>query len=108
MALDPQGPMPQFIGHYRVDELVGKGGLGVVYRGVDTRLDRTVALKVPRAEFAHDPDVFKDEAAIGANIAHPNVCQVYACEIHDGTPHLVMQYVEGKTLSEFGKTRWLC
>jgi serine/threonine protein kinase len=67
-------------------------------------------MKVPHANLGDMAEVherFKREAQIGARLKHPNLCPVYACEVYDDIPHLVMEFVEGATLSNFRKTPWL-
>jgi serine/threonine-protein kinase len=87
---------------YRLDALIGRGGMGVVYRGVDLRLDRPVAIKLIAAERATDPVVrrrFEREARLMAALDHPNVLPVYAAGEQDGSLFLVMRYVEGIDLA---------
>jgi eukaryotic-like serine/threonine-protein kinase len=81
------------LGPYRIEEMLGAGGMGCVYRAEDTRLKRTVALKISRLEFN---ERFDREARAVAALNHPNVCT-----IHDvGPNYLVMELVEGPTLAE--------
>jgi eukaryotic-like serine/threonine-protein kinase len=80
------------LGPYRVDALIGKGGMGEVYRGTDTRLGRPVAIKVSAREFS---DRFEREAKAISSLNHPNVCTLYDV----GPNYLVMEFVEGDTLS---------
>jgi serine/threonine protein kinase len=88
---------------YRIDELIGRGGMGVVYRGTDLRLGRPVAIKLIAAERATEPIVrqrFEREARLMASIDHPNVLPVYAAGEEDGSLYLVMRYVAGTDLAE--------
>ncbi len=88
-------------GGCRVEELIGRGGMGVVYRGVDLRLDRPVAIKLIATEHATDEGVrrrFEREAQLTAAIDHPNVIPVYAAGEQDGHLYLVMRYVAGTDL----------
>jgi predicted Ser/Thr protein kinase len=88
-------------GGCRVDELIGRGGMGVVYRGTDLRLDRPVAIKLIATEHATDPAVrrrFEREARLMASIDHPNVIPVYGAGEQDGHLYLVMRYVAGTDL----------
>jgi eukaryotic-like serine/threonine-protein kinase len=80
------------LGPYRVDALIGKGGMGEVYRGTDTRLGRPVAIKVSAREFS---DRFEREAKAISSLNHPNICTLYDV----GPNYLVMEFVEGDTLS---------
>ena len=85
------------LGPYRVDALIGKGGMGEVYRGTDTRLGRPVAIKVSAREFS---DRFEREAKAISSLNHPNVCTLYDVVVSKNAPnYLVMEFVEGDTLS---------
>jgi Protein kinase domain/Domain of unknown function (DUF4440) len=89
------------IGGCRVDELIGRGGMGVVYRGTDLKLNRPVAIKLIATEHATDPAVrrrFEREAQLMASIDHPNVIPVYGAGEQDGNLYLVMRYVAGTDL----------
>ena len=91
-------------GRYRLGEQIGAGGMARVYRAEDTRLDRTVAVKILAAQFADDPsfvDRFRREAQTAAKLNHPNVVGVYDNGAEDGTNYIVMEFVEGRTLAEF-------
>src|ERR1700722_12369481 len=81
------------LGPYRVDSLLGKGGMGEVYRGADTRLGRPVAIKVSAREFS---DRFEREARAISSLNHPNICTLYDV----GPNYLVLEFVEGDTLSK--------
>ncbi|MBZ5607139.1 MAG: protein kinase [Acidobacteriia bacterium] len=88
---------PQQIAHYRITAKLGEGGMGEVYRAVDTKLDREVALKILPAAFAADADRmarFEREAKVLASLNHPNIAQIYGVEERA----LVMELVEGETL----------
>ena len=96
------------IGGCRVDELIGRGGMGVVYRGTDLQLDRPVAIKLIATEHATDPAVrrrFEREARLMAAIDHPNVIPVYAAGEQDGNLYLVMRYIAGTDLHVLLKER---
>jgi serine/threonine-protein kinase len=85
----------------RIEELIGRGGMGVVYRGIDQRLGRPVAIKLIATEHAADEGVrrrFEREARLMASIDHPNVIPVYAAGEQDGHLYLVMRYVAGTDL----------
>jgi eukaryotic-like serine/threonine-protein kinase len=90
------------LGRYRLDELVGHGGMAVVYRAVDTLLGRTVAVKVIRPAFAGDQqflDRFVQEARLVASLDHPNVLPVFDFGEQEGSPFLVLPYLPGGTLA---------
>ncbi len=89
--------------HYRIEEKIGEGGMGVVYRAQDTRLNRQVAIKVMPDEFASDHERvlrFEREAKVLATLDHPNVAAIHGLEESEGRLYLVMELVEGKTLAE--------
>jgi TolB-like protein/predicted Ser/Thr protein kinase len=83
------------ISHYRVLDKLGEGGMGSVFRAVDTRLGRTVAVKVVNAAFTQR---FEREARAIAALNHPHICTLHDVGEHGGTPFLVMEFVEGKPL----------
>jgi serine/threonine protein kinase len=86
---------------YRLLELVGSGGMAVVYRGVDTLLQRRVAVKVLRESYSDDPAFlarFRREAQAAANLDHPNIVTVYDVGQDDGRHYIVMEYVQGQDL----------
>ena len=93
----------QTIAHYRVQEKIGAGGMGEVYRAQDTRLCRDVALKVLPELFAGDAERmvrFEREAKVLASLNHPNIASIYGLEESNGTRALVMELVEGPTFAE--------
>ena len=89
------------IGGYRVEELIGRGGMGEVYRAHDDRLDRSVALKILAPRYAED-EGFRErllrESRIAASLDHPNVVPVYDAGDADSGFYLAMRYVEGADL----------
>lgn len=90
------------IGHYEVLSLIGAGGMGEVYRATDTRLDRSVAIKVLPADLAADPVFrarFAREARTISSLDHPHICTLHDVGESDGTAYLVMQYLEGERLA---------
>ena len=90
------------LGPYDVVALIGAGGMGEVYRARDTRLDRTVAIKVLPSKVASDPDSrarFEREARAVAALDHPHICGIYDVGTIDGTDYLVMPHLDGQTLA---------
>jgi len=91
------------ISHYIVLEKLGEGGMGVVYKAQDTKLDRTVALKFlpPRASDSPETKArFLQEAKAAAALNHSNICTIYGVDESDGTMFIAMEYVEGGTLRD--------
>jgi len=89
------------LGPYEIVTCVGVGGMGEVYRARDTRLGRTVAIKILPSAFSNEPDRqerFRREARAISQLAHPHVCALYDVGQHDGLDYLVMEYLEGDTL----------
>jgi len=91
------------IDHYEVLSLIGKGGMGEVYRARDLRLDRTVALKLlasPSTGDTQSHSRFLREARLAATLDHPNICTVFDVGESDGRMFIAMQYVEGRSLRQ--------
>lgn len=89
--------------HYKVDELLGRGGMGVVYRAQDLKLKRPVALKMLKADLTADPDRLKrflQEARAAAAITHPSIAQVYDIDTEDEKTFIVMEFIEGQTVGK--------
>jgi serine/threonine protein kinase len=89
--------------HYRIVEKIGEGGMGVVYRAHDERLDRNVAIKVLPEEVASDPDRlsrFEREAKAVAKLDHPNILAIHDFGSEDGVAYAVMELLEGESLRE--------
>jgi Tol biopolymer transport system component len=93
----------QKLGPYELGEAIGAGGMGEVYRARDTRLDRTVAIKVLPAHLADSSDLrqrFEREARAISSLNHPHICSLYDVGHQDGVSFLVMEYLEGETLAQ--------
>jgi serine/threonine protein kinase len=93
--------VPTKIGRYDVVGVIGRGGMGVVYKAKDPRLDRQVAIKMMTGGFVDNPDLLKRffrEAQSLGSLQHPNIVTVYELGDYDGNPYLVMQYMEGDGL----------
>jgi serine/threonine protein kinase len=91
------------LGPYEILAPLGTGGMGEVYRARDTRLERTVAIKILPAHFSCDPvrkQRFEREAKSISNLNHPNICVLYDVGRQDGVDYLVMECVEGETLAK--------
>jgi formylglycine-generating enzyme required for sulfatase activity/serine/threonine protein kinase len=103
----PESPdvvsLPPQLGHYRILDRIGGGGMGDVYRGHDESLDREVAIKVLPPELARDQDFvkrFHQEATAAAKLKHPNVVPIYYCGNDGGHHYFAMQFVEGESLAQ--------
>jgi len=93
----------QMLGPYQILSKVGEGGMGEVYRARDTRLDRSVAIKVLPAELSADPERrarFEREAKTIAGLTHPHICTLYDVGEHEGSTFLVMEHLTGETLAQ--------
>src|SRR5713101_6844192 len=91
------------LGSHEITGLLGKGGMGEVYRARDTKLKREVAIKVLPEEFSRDSgrvSRFQREAELLALLNHPNIAAIYDLEEAQGSQFLVMELVEGETLAE--------
>ena len=91
------------LGPYEIQSAIGAGGMGEVYKARDTRLDRTVAIKVLPAELSADPDRrvrFEREARAIAALSHPHICTLHDIGTLDDTTYLVMEYLAGQTLAD--------
>src|SRR6266851_1770256 len=91
------------LGPYEILSALGAGGMGEVYKARDTRLDRTVAIKILPEALAADPQFrerFDREARAISQLDHANICALYDVGNEHGTSYLVMQYLEGETLAD--------
>src|SRR5438105_11743537 len=91
------------LGPYEILSAIGAGGMGEVYKARDTRLNRTIAIKVLPSHFADDPEMkarFEREAQAIAGLNHSRICVLYDVGHQDGTDYLVMEYLEGQTLAQ--------
>ena len=96
-------PVPTVLGSYKIEALLGAGGMGEVYKARDTRLDRTVAIKVLSGHVASDPELkrrFEHEARTVAALNHPHICALHDIGSQDGISFLVMEYLDGQTLAK--------
>ncbi len=93
----------QILSHYRLVEKIGEGGMGVVWKGNDTRLDREVAIKLLPEEFAASDERLarlEGEPKLLTSLNHPHIASIYALEEVDGVRFLVLELVPGETLAE--------
>ena len=91
------------LGPYEIQSQIGAGGMGEVYRALDTRLDRTVAVKVLASHLASSPELkqrMEREARAISSLSHPHICQLHDIGSQSGTDFLVMEFLEGETLAE--------
>lgn len=99
---DPESPTGAKLGVYRITGVLGAGGMGVVLRAYDSDLERTVALKIMRPEYAHDQAAvarFEREARCCARLRHPNIVTIHSVGNEGGVRFIVMEYVAGRSLA---------
>lgn len=96
---------PEAIGRYRVESIIGRGAMGVIYRAHDPEIDRTVAIKLVRADLLSSAERsdyilrFRREAQAAGRCVHPNIVTIYDFAVHDGNPFIAMEFVEGRNLA---------
>ncbi|HJW13565.1 MAG TPA: serine/threonine-protein kinase [Thermoanaerobaculia bacterium] len=91
------------LGPYQIVSPLGAGGMGEVYRALDTRLERTVAVKVLPQHLSEDAELrlrFEREARTISRLSHPHICALYDVGNQDGVEYLVMEYLEGETVAQ--------
>jgi eukaryotic-like serine/threonine-protein kinase len=91
------------LGPYEIQSVLGAGGMGEVYRARDTRLERTVAIKILPAHLSSNGELtarFEREARTVSSLNHPNICHLYDIGAQDGSAYLVMEYLEGESLAD--------
>src|SRR5262245_41331820 len=91
----------QTLSHYHITEKIGEGGMGVVYKALDTRLNRPVAIKVLSSARESDPEQkrrFVQEAKAASALNHPNIVTVYEIDSDGGVDFMAMEFVQGRTL----------
>src|SRR6185295_320936 len=97
-------PIPaETIAHYRIVEPIGAGGMGIVYKAFDNKLQRVVALKILPAEYVSQQDRrrrFFQEARAASALNHPHILTVYEVGEDDGKPYIAMEFIEGETLRQ--------
>jgi serine/threonine-protein kinase len=97
---------PAAIGRYRIESVIGRGAMGVIYRAHDPDIDRSVAIKLVRADLLSGQDRndyvqrFRREAQAAGRCIHPNIVTIYDFAVHDGNPFIAMEFVDGRNLGQ--------
>ena len=102
-AEDVSRTMPQFVGQYQILERIGRGGFATVYRALDQRLNREVAIKLPHRELLGSSEARERllrEARAAAKLQHPAIVPIHEVGEHDGLPFIVFEFIPGQTLAE--------
>src|SRR5882672_2854370 len=100
--------IPERFGPYKVEELIGAGGMGIVYRALDEALQRHVALKTLLPVLTADPEFvarFKREAQSAAALNHPNITQIYTIGQEGMVPYFAMELIRGKSLEALAREK---
>ena len=100
-AINKKSMIGQTISHYKILEKLGEGGMGVVYKAHDTKLDRVVAIKFLSSHLSASEENkarFTQEAKAAASLNHPNILGVYEIDAQAGNLYFVMEYIQGTTL----------
>ena len=108
MIMPDPAKIPQKIGKYDILDVLGSGGMGIVYRARDPRLGRNVAIKMLTEGFSGNPEMLKrfyQEASQTSALNHPNIVIVFEAGDEDGKPYIVMQYIEGDPLDKILKSK---
>src|SRR5512135_788142 len=101
MTTEPQAEVGRYLKHYKIESLLGQGGMGVVYKARDTKLERPVAIKLLPPELMANADRrtrFFQEARSAAALTHPAIAQVYDIDEAEGSVFIAMEFVDGKTV----------
>src|SRR3954469_21526968 len=97
------------IGKYQITQVLGQGGMGIVYKGLDPAIGRAVAIKMMTGGYAENPDLlkrFQREAQSAGTLQHPNIVIIYELGTHDnGNPYMAMEYIDGESLETLVQTR---
>src|SRR6185503_15237207 len=105
----PNTPLPETIGRFQIQEVLGRGGMGEVYKAFDPTLQRTVAVKTVRPDIDRPEylDRMMREAQACARLSHPNIVTVYEASQIDGVVYIAMEYLQGKNLADVLETQLL-
>ncbi len=108
----PSGGIPSKLGRYQITGKLGKGAMGVVYKGVDPAINRPVALKTIRLDFVDDPEEMKElkerlhrEAQAAGKLSHPNIVSIFDVGSEGALQYIVMEFLEGRTLEDMIKKK---